>query len=438
MSLLRHRSLAIASLFLLTTASWAQSESTDPLPPSMFNDGDGGESVPAAGANSYGAWPIWNWSGYGELTYQRFDFFDNAQDTTPTRRGRLDLRRLVLEPSIRMSPKWRFQAEIEFEHGGTGSTVEFEPEEAGEFETEIEQGGEVILENAFIEFAQSPALTWRFGEMTVPVGMLNTYHRPDQYFTIDRSLAESSLIPGTWHDLGIALTGVKASTRYTLMWVRALDSTSFSGYGFVSNGSQQKLETREANDFALVASADHQPMPGVILGGSIYYGDSGGNRPRGNLGTKANVTLAEIHGRWERGALIVRGEYLMGRLQNSDQVTRANFSTFNAGELGVSRTAVGSEAKAYFIEVGYDLMTFWPQRTDRLVLFTRLDAYDTHAGTATGIVRNARYDREVVTVGINYSPNRSIVFKGELARRSNEGATASEQDYAGLAVGFRF
>ena len=41
----------------------------------------------------------------------------------------------------------RLEAELEFEHGGTGITMEFDKlEEFGEFEMEVEKGGEVIVE----------------------------------------------------------------------------------------------------------------------------------------------------------------------------------------------------------------------------------------------------------------------------------------------------
>ncbi|MEZ5661741.1 MAG: hypothetical protein R3E83_25540 [Burkholderiaceae bacterium] len=127
---------------------------------SGFNDGDSGALTMEAAST----WPIWQWSGYGQFDYRRFDFYENAQDLSPETRGELDLRRLVLEPVVRISPKLRFVAEIEFEHGGTGSTVEYEPEEAGEFELELERGGEVILENAILEYLGTPARRWRVGK----------------------------------------------------------------------------------------------------------------------------------------------------------------------------------------------------------------------------------------------------------------------------------
>ena len=39
-----------------------------------------------------------------------------------------------------------FEAEVELEHGGTGTSLELDYEEFGEFEQEVSKGGEVALE----------------------------------------------------------------------------------------------------------------------------------------------------------------------------------------------------------------------------------------------------------------------------------------------------
>ncbi|MEZ5661742.1 MAG: hypothetical protein R3E83_25545 [Burkholderiaceae bacterium] len=274
--------------------------------------------------------------------------------------------------------------------------------------------------------------------MTVPFGMVNRYHRPDQHFTIERSLAETALIPSTWHDIGLAFDLFAGRTQFTFMLVRALDSSLFTGYDFVAGGAAQRLESRRADDFALVLAAEHTLIPGAIVGGALYHGNSGGNRARANLQADAPLTLAEVHGRWQRGPLTVRGQFTYGRLEDAAAVTQANFNTFNAGELGVSRTPVGSEAESYFIEAGYDIFAAGAGRSDSLVVFARHEAFDTHAAVATGITKNLRYERTATTVGLNYSPTRELMFKAEYSRRENGGTTANEQDVLGLAVAFRF
>ena len=379
-----------------------------------------------------------SWEGYGVINYQRFDFFENAQDTDSETRASTDLERIVLVPHFDMGDGYHFVAEIEFEHGGTGSTVEFEPEEAGEFEAEIEKGGEVILEQAHLIIEHSPALNVRVGEFLVPFGMINTHHEPTQYFTLQRSLAKNSLLPSVWHEAGIGLFGEIGQLRYEGQIITALDSSGFSGFNFIKGGMQNKLEVDNADDLAFVGNINYTPFLGVTLGGAFYTGDSSGNRPRKNLDQSANVTLFEVHGRYEKGPLAIRTEYLEGSIENSDAVTQANLTTFNGDVLGISKTPVGHKAEAWFIEAGYDIFSLFNKDLGKLFGFARYETFDTHAETEGVITKVARYDREATTFGMNYHPRPGVVFKAEYSYRENAGSQANEQDVYGLGVGFEF
>ena len=104
--------------------------------------------------------------GYGVANYYAFDW-----QTDPNRRNTLDLERLAIEPSFQVNPWLQFNAEIEFEHGGTGVTIEFDPfEEFGEFETEVEKGGEVEVEKLEAVFSLKPRLQSSGGPAVRPRG----------------------------------------------------------------------------------------------------------------------------------------------------------------------------------------------------------------------------------------------------------------------------
>jgi len=74
---------------------------------------------------------------------------------------------------------WSIGTEIEFEHGGTEVATEMEAEEAGEFEQEVERGGEVALEQFWVQKSFAKALNIRAGHIVVPVGMTNNGHTPN-------------------------------------------------------------------------------------------------------------------------------------------------------------------------------------------------------------------------------------------------------------------
>lgn len=393
----------------------------------------------AAHDQTEGREPSLEWEGYAVANYQRYSFYENIQDNSPEERARTDLERVVLELRYQFNDIFSFVTEIEFEHGGTGSAVEFEREETGEFESEIERGGDVEVEEAYLQAAFHPAFNLRIGEIVVPFGMINTHHKPGDYFTQERSLAETALFPSTWHATGISVLGALGRLSYQAQVITALDSSGFSGPGFVSGGTQGPLEFDNAGDLAFVLRSDYAFPFGATLGAAFYVGGSAGNRPRRNLASDALVTLYEAHLRFERGPWILRGQYTFGQVNNSDEVSRANQTFFNGSVLGISRTAVGHRAKSGFIEAGYDILPLFKLSSyGRFDVFGRYETYDTQSSTEGNIVKTQRYDRAARTFGVNYKPLPAIVFKAEYSYRTDEGSIGNDQDVYGLGIGVQF
>ena len=378
------------------------------------------------------------WSGYAVINYSRIDFYQNVQDDEPDQRARTDLERVVLEAEFELADGIEFETEIEFEHGGTGATVEYESDEFGEYEQEIEKGGEVVIEKAELVIKRSPRINWRLGHIVVPFGMINTHHLPSQYFTTTRSLAETALIPAVWHETGAELFGRLGDLRYQFLVVTGLDSSGFSSQDWIAGGYQQRMEYTNADNPAFVVRLDYVPTDGVVLGGAYYYGDTTDNRDQQNLEASGVVSMWEVHGRYERGPVTVRAEMIQGTVENSDLITAANRNAVNQDVRGISATPVGHAAESYFVEAGYDLLSFFGKRTDRLDVFARYDAYNTMAEVEGSIQANPRYDRSAYTAGLNYKLRPDIVFKAEYSRLENEAEIANEADMFALGLGVEF
>ena len=118
--------------------------------------------------------------GYGEATYSRNFYSDNylrysnPQDYKDETHGRFDLPHVVLMLGYDFGKGWSMGMEIEFEHGGTESAVEIEEHEGGEYESEVERGGEVALEQFWIQKSFCPEFNIKLGHMVVPVGVQET------------------------------------------------------------------------------------------------------------------------------------------------------------------------------------------------------------------------------------------------------------------------
>ena len=98
--------------------------------------------------------------GYGEAVMTR-NFYSQSFNRYKTpenyandpSHGRFDLPHLCLNLGYDFGKGWTLGTEIEFEHGGNGTAVEIEAEEAGEYEAEVEKGGEVNVEQFWINKA---------------------------------------------------------------------------------------------------------------------------------------------------------------------------------------------------------------------------------------------------------------------------------------------
>ncbi|MDR2056989.1 MAG: hypothetical protein LBP83_01670, partial [Dysgonamonadaceae bacterium] len=163
--------------------------------------------------------------GYGEAVAQRMFYSDNASrymypaSNKNAAHGRFDLPHVVVYMAYDFGKGWKFSSEIEFEHGGSGSTFEIENEETGEYETEIEKGGEVALEQFWIEKTFSNAAHLRLGHIIVPIGLTNQYHLPTEFFSALRPEEETSILPCTWHQTGISFWGKTKQWRYEALFI---------------------------------------------------------------------------------------------------------------------------------------------------------------------------------------------------------------------------
>jgi hypothetical protein len=373
-------------------------------------------------------------SGYGIVNYYNRDW-----ETDEFAKDAFDTERFILELEYRFSDQFFAAAELEFEHGGTGVTLEFDSqEEFGEFETEVEKGGEVIVEELYVAYQHANWLNGRVGRFVVPVGRTNKYHDPQDYFTVARSEADAAVIPQLWHEAGVSAYGSQPLGRwgrldYETQVVTALDSSGFSSRNWIAGGHQKRFDEARAEDLAFVARVDYHPWSTLQLGGAYYGGNSKGNRPKNDLAYDAFVDILEFDGAWTTGDFILRGQYLWGRLQNSHLVTEANRTLSN--NLGVKRTPVGSEAQSWFVEAGYDLL---PSNAQELVVFGRYDEYDSMYRTEGLVFDNPRWSRGSWTIGLNYRPLPDIVFKAEYNARTLDLDENDEENTFALGVGFTY
>lgn len=142
------------------------------------------EKVKSTGESDYKKFRL---GGYGEMVasfkdYGSNRFYGALNGNTKRHRKTISIPRFVVAMDYKFTPKWILSSEIEFEAGGTGTAVEIENSENGEYETEIEKGGEVALEQFHITRLIHRSFNVTAGHMVIPFGLTNAHHEPINFF----------------------------------------------------------------------------------------------------------------------------------------------------------------------------------------------------------------------------------------------------------------
>lgn len=356
-------------------------------------------------------------SGYGVVNYYHFDW-----ETLPDKRDAIDPERMNIYMYYPFTNRIQLKTEVEFEHGGTGSTMAFDPlEEFGEFEQEIEKGGEVVLEQMNILFQVSNNLAIRTGKMRVFMGNAAMLDEPNEYFTGYRSEVENTVLPLGWYETGIEVNGIiPLATTYPRIEYKAylmtgLDNTGFSSANWIRRGYQTRFEMINAENLAYAGRIDAALSENHRIGVAGYAGNGSDNRPKDDFDAPAWVTFGDLHYAFEHTALRITAYGMIGHVQNSEALSEANRNLSN--NLGVKRTPVGEMAAGAYAEIGYDVLDKFNKKTQCFV-FGRFDYYDTMLRTEGEITDNPRYERTVYTAGINVLPIEEIALKAHYAYRT--------------------
>ena len=393
-------------------------------------------------AEDEGSEPEIKITGYGELIYSHFDYGPDQKSSStgspPDSRATIDVTRLALELETRLLYGVELEAELEIEHGGTGGALEIEYEEFGEYEAEVEKGGEVVLEELYIEREFGDAFNIRLGHFYVAVGLTTEQYHPTDFLGARRPESETSVIPAIWHETGIEVNGRVDRLSYQIQLVNGLDATGFSSQNWIVGGHQTRFEEVRASNMALAGRLDYRFADGLTLGVSGYRGDSADNRPKPDMnGVDAYVSIFDVHAVLRYNRFRAQGMYLYGHLQNADIVSERNRSLSN--NLDVLRTPVASSAIASYVEVGCDILpTFTSRRGDQFYVFLRLDSYDTMASVPMDFFDNPRFERQVYTLGLNYIMDNAVVLKGDYAMRRMGAARFNGENTSSFAIGFQF
>ena len=349
--------------------------------------------------------------GYGQV-----DFNLPSRDGKIYKNGTLDVHRLVTFFGYNFNEKASFVSEIEFEHVS-----------------------EVYVEQAFLDYKIKNNLSVNAGLMLIPMGIQNLYHEPATFNGVERTNVDKYIVPTTWREIGIGVSGrsIERSINYQAMVVNGFNGYNnggvFSGDKGLRSGRQKGAESYITYpDFA--GRVSFYGYLGLNLGLSAYVGDTETKLYDGlDLADETAVASADssivgmqmigVDARYTKGALQLRGQYIVANLSNTDQ-----YNAFTSKDLG-------SKLTGYYAEVGYNLLE---RKLDNgeLIAFARYENYNTHAAVE-GITINDSYNRIDITIGLGFKVTQGAMFKADYQIKSNAGSDEkSGQFNFGTAIWF--
>ncbi len=369
--------------------------------------------------------------GYGEMVANFKDyginrFYGHKEGNAKQNHNTISIPRFVLAFDYKFTPKWILGAEIEFEYGGTGTSYELENTENGEYETEVEKGGEVALEQFHITRMIVPEFNIRAGHLIVPVGLTNAHHEPINFFGSSRPEGETTIIPCTWHETGIEFLGKfgkdYATFDYEAMIVTGLNANGFDRNKWVRGGKQGLFEGDNFTSPAYVARLNYTGVPGLRLGGSIYYcPNTGANSDKlityDEIG-RIPVTIYSLDAQYTNKYVTARANYLSGNIAHADQLGAKNGKLSNKS--GYSRTTpIAKRAVSYNAEVGLNLKSIVGGGKNFPVIypFAQYEYYNPQEKGEGMDVMDARCQVSKWNFGLNWRALPNLVVKADYITR---------------------
>lgn len=314
------------------------------------------------------------------------------------------------------------------------------------------------LPEFFLDFLISKEFNVRVGTHQPQIGYINNNDEPIMFHSVNRPEVERLIIPSQWIDLGLMTYGnIGNDLKWSLSAYQGLDASNLNGATWIRGGREDALRFN-LNNMLINSSLKYTGIRDTEIGLNGLYTllgkdqkiqDQFGNERK----VDASTYLLSSYARHEIGPWSFMGLASYGETRGTRDLFELTSQNNEEGEI------LGNKVFGYYLEVGYDILpalglnkrkakdkrdNFLVKANEmKLPVFVRYERLDTHAGVNTVFQESNlfRSDLNVVTIGANFNPRRSIVIKANYQIRDNNQALATG-DFEGnrfeVGVGFIF
>ena len=324
--------------------------------------------------------------GYGELHLNKL----KNRKAGGTNKDELDLHRFVLFMGHQFDDSTRFFSELEVEHGLTKDTA------AG-------SSGVVAVEQMYLDFSVSDAMSVKAGLMVMPAGIISETHEPPTFYGVERNPVETNIIPTTWREGGIAVTA-RLANNITLDGMISSGLATTAAKNFAVRDGRLSGASAKAKEPAYTARLKWTGLPGIELATTLQRQTDITQSVEATAGA---AMLYEAHAVLNKGAFGLRALYAAWSLDGSGP------------------KAVGADKQnGWYVEPAWKFTEQWG-------VFARRSCWDNRAGD----VADSRYSQ--TDLGVNFWPHANVVVKLDFQiQQAPDGQ--DEYDGINLGLGYQF
>ena len=339
--------------------------------------------------------------GYGELHWNRA--MDKEGNNT---KNQMDFHRFIIYYGYNWTENWSFKSEVELEHNFVSD---------GE--------GELELEQAFVNY-HSDKFGFQGGVILPSVGLLNEYHEPPLFLSVERPLYNKYVIPTTWFGNGFSFYGNFSDFKWRIALMEDLDGNAIANGIRDARGKGYKTT---GYDLVKNISLSYSGIVGLRIGGSITMN----NAPvtvsdsDGTVTSSIGVNITEFNVKYNANNIISVFEYGTIAYDNSNYiVTVDNPDT----ELDETDEFNYGNTSGYYFDLGYNIGDMIG--CDKLVPWFRVSKVSRDENNDSKITDLNRF-------GLTWWPIDNIAFKfdyGIVQVKSENDPTAE----INIGIGYNF
>lgn len=379
-------------------------------------------AAPAA-SKVYTAGQGLSFGGYGELLISQVK--EDSNDI-------VDTQRVILYNGFKYNDRIVFNSEIEFEHATTGSNKDG-------------KSGSASVEFALIDFLINDKFNLRGGLLLSPIGVTNDIHEPTTFYGVLRPSVERQIIPTTWREAGVGAHGEFDLQNAGTLAYKAYVMSSFDSRGFkAANNRSLRIKGNRArfDDMAFAGRLQYDPIPGVRVGGSLFYGNTGQGEtvdnpdndsdPLNGKKIDGRFAIYEVDVQYQHSGFDVRALAAWATLDDAELINA------NLGYTG--NESVGEKQSGWYIVGAYNIFSGLVNSSNRyleyLAPFIRYERYNTQKEVPDGFEKDGKNERSDFTLGLNYKPIPNVVVKAEYQKLDNDAEEGKNQFNFGLGYVF--